>query len=229
MRKNYVLIDFENVQPESLAMLQHEHFEVKLFLGANQSKVPFEIANAMQSMCGRAEYVKISGNGSNALDFHIAYYLGQLSVKEPHAYFHIISKDTGFDPLIDYMKTKGISVIRENTIEDIPLLKAPQPPASPKAPQPAAPVPPPPSPPLIVRPPVSSPVPKKVPDQRVNTVWEKVRPPKATKPRTVKTLTSHIKAMFPNAITETQVATIIAEMRSRKYIAITENKITYNV
>jgi len=48
----------------------------------------------------RAEYVRISGNGSNALDFHIAFYIGQLAAHEPDAYFHIISKVTGFDPLI---------------------------------------------------------------------------------------------------------------------------------
>jgi len=246
MRKNYVLIDFENVQPGSLAALQHEHFEVKLFLGANQSKVPFEIANAMQSMCGRAEYVKISGNGSNALDFHIAYYLGQLSVKEPHAYFHVISKDTGFDPLIDYMKTKGISVIRENTIEDIPLLKAPQPPASPKAPPPAAPVAVPPPPQLIVRPPeplrlkpspkppqpatrVATSAPAHKTNERFSGILQNLRLLKASKPRTVKTLTSHIKTMFPNVITDGEISALIAELRTKKYISVTENRITYNV
>jgi hypothetical protein len=37
MRINYVLIDFENVQPESLAVLQHEHFKVMVFVGTNQA------------------------------------------------------------------------------------------------------------------------------------------------------------------------------------------------
>jgi len=41
MRINYVLIDFENVQPESLAVLQQDHFKVMVFVGANQTKVPF--------------------------------------------------------------------------------------------------------------------------------------------------------------------------------------------
>jgi hypothetical protein len=83
--------------------------------------------------------------------------------------------------------------------------------------------------PVAPQPIAPAPVPKKVPDQRVNTVWEKVRPPKATKPRTIKTLTSHIKAMFPNAITDSEVANIIVELRSRKFISITDSKITYNV
>jgi hypothetical protein len=124
MRTNFVLIDYENVQPESLSGLSGEHFKVFLFVGANQSKVPFEVAAAMQRLGDRAEYVKISGNGSNALDFHVAFYIGELASKDPMAYFHIISKDAGFDPLIQHLKSRKISVLRSKTLEDIPLLKA---------------------------------------------------------------------------------------------------------
>ncbi len=123
MRTNYVLIDFENVQPESLAALDAEHFKVKVFVGANQAKLSFDIANAMQRFGARAEYVKIAGNGSNALDFHIAYYIGWISAQDPSAYFHIISKDAGFDPLIKHLKDRKTPVVRSKAIEDIPILK----------------------------------------------------------------------------------------------------------
>jgi hypothetical protein len=123
MRSNYVLIDYENVQPQSLAGLHADHFKVLLFMGANQSKVPFEVADAMQRLGERAQYVKISGNGPNALDFHIAFYIGHLASTDGVAYFHVISKDAGFDPLIQHLKTKKISVSRSRCIEDIPLLK----------------------------------------------------------------------------------------------------------
>lgn len=68
-----MLIDFESVQPDTLAPLIKGHFQVLLFVGANQSKVSFEIAAAMQKLGSRGEYVKMSGNGPNALNFHIAY------------------------------------------------------------------------------------------------------------------------------------------------------------
>ncbi|MBM4163195.1 MAG: hypothetical protein FJ222_01945 [Lentisphaerae bacterium] len=123
MRINYVLIDFENVQPESLTGLQQDHFKVMVFVGASQTKVPFEVAQAMQAMGNKAEYVKIAGNGSNALDFHIAFTIGQLASADPTAFFHIISKDTGFDPLIAYLKAKKIFAARETSIRDIPLIK----------------------------------------------------------------------------------------------------------
>jgi len=71
----------------------------------------------------RVEYIKISGKGSNALDFHIAYYIGQLAAIDPTAYFHVISKDTGFDPLIRHLRLKKILASRAKTIADIPCIK----------------------------------------------------------------------------------------------------------
>lgn len=124
MRTNYVFIDYENVQPEAMAVLSKEHFKVIVFVGANQAKVTFEVASALQQMGERAEYIKISGNGSNALDFHIAYYIGLLASKEPEAYFHIVSKDTGFDPLINHLKGKKILACRSKDVTEIPIVKA---------------------------------------------------------------------------------------------------------
>ena len=74
-------------------------------------------------MGDRAEYIKISGTGHNALDFHIAYYIGVMATKQPDSYFHIISKDTGFDPLIAHLKTQKIFACRSAIIGDIPLVK----------------------------------------------------------------------------------------------------------
>ena len=124
MRTNYVLIDFESVQPASLVALEQEHFRVLAFVGANQAKVPFDLAAALQRMGDKAQYIKIAGNGPNALDFHVAFYIGELAAGEPGAYFHVISKDTGFDPLIKHLRARKIWAARSVTIEEIPLVKA---------------------------------------------------------------------------------------------------------
>ncbi len=124
LRTNYIFIDYENVQPQELARLDEERFKVFLFVGANQAKLSFDLAMSMQRLGERAEYVKITGNGSNALDFHIAFYVGQLTAQDPTGYFHIISKDAGFDPLIQHLKDKKIATTRLKSVEEIPLLKA---------------------------------------------------------------------------------------------------------
>jgi hypothetical protein len=130
VKTNYVLIDYENVQPDDIDTLQHEHVRVIVFVGPHQTKITFEKAAALQRMGTNAEYVRLSGSGANALDFHIAYYLGQLAAKDPTAYFHIISRDTGFDPLVKHLKERKLRACRVQTIGEIPLLK----PVDPKSP-----------------------------------------------------------------------------------------------
>ena len=123
MKTNYVLVDYENVQPTDLALLRDGPFKVKVFLGPNQARIPVSLATALQALGRDAEYVVLETAGSNALDFHIAYYVGALSAHEPSAFFHIISKDSGFDPLIKHLKGKGVLAHRFVTIADIPFFK----------------------------------------------------------------------------------------------------------
>ena len=118
-----MLIDFESVQPDTLTPLLEDHFHVLLFVGANQSKVPFEVAAAVQKLGTRGEYIKMSGNGPNALDFHIAYYIGKLAAEDTSAFFHIISRDKGFDPLVAHLKAKKVLAGRWEAIGEIPLVK----------------------------------------------------------------------------------------------------------
>ena len=120
---NYILIDFENVQPKNLELLEGHAFKVLVFVGANQIKVPIKLAKALQALGKNGEYIEISGNGQNALDFHIAYYIGRLAAGEPKAHFHIISRDKGFDPLIRHLKGRNIEVRREKDLAEIPALR----------------------------------------------------------------------------------------------------------
>jgi hypothetical protein len=124
VRTNYVLIDFESVQTTSLEVLTKEHFKVIVFVGANQGKLPFEVAQSLQQLGSRAEYIKISGRGPNALDFHIAFYMGRLAAEEPSAYFHVISKDRGFDPLIQHLRSRKILAGRVESVADIPVVRS---------------------------------------------------------------------------------------------------------
>ena len=124
MRTNYVLIDYENVQPNNLSLLVGDHFRIKVFVGQAQASLPFVLAAAMQAFGERGEYIKISGQGRDALDFHIAYYIGRISAMEKDVFFHIISKDTGFDPLITHLKESGIFAKRSASLDAIPILRS---------------------------------------------------------------------------------------------------------
>jgi hypothetical protein len=122
MRTNYVLIDYENVQPKDAALLNGHPFKVMVFAGVNQTKVPLDLVKTLQPMGENVEYILISGSGRNALDFHIAFYLGELASKDPDGYFHLISKDAGFDPLLVHLKSRGVLAQRSRDLCEIPLL-----------------------------------------------------------------------------------------------------------
>lgn len=99
------------------------HFEVFLFCGASQTKIPFDIAASLQKLGARAQYIKIAGAGPNALDLHIAYYIGRVAAEDPSAFFHIVSCDKGFDPLIQHLKSQKVLAGRWPSIQEIPILK----------------------------------------------------------------------------------------------------------
>ena len=125
MGTNYVLIDYENVHPKNLELLTQHPFKVYVFVGENQARIPFDLADSMQLLGNHARYIKIAGSGQNALDFHIAYYIGRLAAAEPDASFHVISRDRGFDPLIRHLQSQDLNVQRRRDLAEIPMLQLP--------------------------------------------------------------------------------------------------------
>jgi hypothetical protein len=123
MRNNYILVDYENIQPKNLGILNGDSFKLIVFVGVSQKTLPVELAKAMQPLGKKADYLQISGNGSNALDFHIAFYMGELAAKDAKAYFHIISRDKGFDPLITHMRERKIYALRHEDLSKIPFVR----------------------------------------------------------------------------------------------------------
>jgi PIN domain len=120
LRPSIILIDFENVQPKDLARLRGQSFTTKVFCGVHQTKVPFDLAAELQPLGKDAEYIRIQGTGRNALDFHIAFYIGRLSAEMPDATFFIISRDAGFDPLIKHLQTRNIPCQRLSSLSEVP-------------------------------------------------------------------------------------------------------------
>jgi hypothetical protein len=125
-KTNYVLIDYENRPVESLALLKDAHFQTYLFLGKNNSKIETGLAMEMLSFDGRAKLVKLEFAGKNVLDFHIAYYIGELAAADPAGFFHIISGDKGFDPLIEHIKGRKIFAARSGSIGEMPCFRVPE-------------------------------------------------------------------------------------------------------
>ena len=203
---NYVLLDFENVQPLEVDSLAVDQYRLMVFVGASQSKLSYDIATSIQRLGSSATYVKISGNGSNALDFHIAYYIGHLAASEPTAHFFIVSKDTGFDPLVKHLQTKKIRAARVKSIADLPTSK-----------------------PRSLNVPTPKPTPLNVVASNFDTLLLRLQNPKSPKPRTLTTLGNTISALFNKKLSPEEIQLLRKRLISEGHISVVGTKVTYRV
>lgn len=105
MSKRYVLIDYQNVQPKRSSYDDPSRVQFLVFVGANQPE-----ASARRRLGDNAQYIKISGEGPNALDLHIAYYIGELVMRDPDCDVWIVSKDRGFRHLVDHLTQRKFKI-----------------------------------------------------------------------------------------------------------------------
>jgi transcriptional regulator CtsR len=119
MKRKVLLIDYENIQQIDLSVIEDMDIQVKIFIGKSQNKIPFSLVAEAQRFGTNFDWIKIDGNGNNALDFHIAYYLGFLTRVDQKSEYIILSKDKGFDPVVRYVTKKKISCKRINSIVEI--------------------------------------------------------------------------------------------------------------
>lgn len=115
----FLFVDFENVHSFDLSSLGDD-VKVYIFVGSQQNRIPFELVTEAQKRGDLLEWIRIAGQGRNALDFHIAYYLGDLNgTVSKDIEFTVLSKDTGYDPLVRHIKDLGRSCSRINSLKEI--------------------------------------------------------------------------------------------------------------
>ena len=236
---HYILIDHENVQPADLEGFDNKNVNVMVFAG-NQQKVAISLIEAVQSFGENGRFVRISGNGKNALDFHIAYYLGQYAERDPQASFLLISLDQGYDPLIEHLNKKGIQAkrisppkststtakpatsIAKPVAKKVVVVKStstaskPAPTTTPKtAPKKVAKT-------------VNKATPSTVPNA-VN-VAKKLLGMAKSLPQKESTLRTMINAWFGKKLDATKLNQIVNELKSKKFISIDDkSKVTYSL
>lgn len=99
-----VLVDLENVQAIDFSSLSEARLIV--FAGEGQKKIPIELAMGLQTLGDKGRWVRASGVGPNALDFHIAFELGRMIEGGEKGPVIVLSRDKGFDPLLTWLNTE---------------------------------------------------------------------------------------------------------------------------
>jgi PIN domain len=130
MADSVLLVDYENIGKVDLGAIP-AGVRVPFFFGASQRSVPTEFLKAALKLGERFVPIDIEGQGKNALDFHIAFYLGEYLARSSETACVILSRDKGFDPLIKHLVRRGFAVRRANSITEA-LGSRPPPAAAPR-------------------------------------------------------------------------------------------------
>lgn len=109
---NHVFVDFENVRSVELSAVGRSNFVFHLFLGPNNVKLDVDLVDRLLASSQSVKLIRSPKPGKNALDFVLAYHLGQAVQSEPKAKFHLVSQDAGFDALVELLKTRQVKVKR---------------------------------------------------------------------------------------------------------------------
>ena len=216
MTTHFVLVDFENVQPQSLGVLTPDTTQVRVFAGASQNKVELGLVIALQPFGTNAEYIQIVGTGKNALEFHIAFYIGELAAKHPDATFTIVSKDTGFDPLIKHATARGIRCKRVAALPG----GTQGTPAKPKSPAKKAA--------KAAAPPSSGSSMVSDEARTMSEVSARLKGMKTARPKTVKTLSSSLKSWSKPPPSAAAVESLLTKLQAAGTISVVGTKVTYN-
>lgn len=101
----HVLVDWENVQPKDTEILTlvPDATDVWIFHGKQQKKVD---AN-QKAFSDHLTLVPVSRPGKNALDFHLSFYMGYITSRNPDARIVVIANDQGYGPMLEHASELG--------------------------------------------------------------------------------------------------------------------------
>ena len=214
---NHVFVDFENVHEIDLAIFGSKAVSFTLLLGSRQTKLDVSLVEKLLEHAASVQLVRLTSAGKNALDFTLAYYIGRAVAADPTGYFHIVSKDTGYDPVIEHLRSKHIRAHRHGDFATL-TFSGPAKPPTPNLP-------------AIAPKPKSQSKPKARPailDEWETRVLEHLRKPSATRPRNKDKLVSFLVAHLGNKITETDALALVEYLSQAGHLTIGEKgAVTY--
>jgi hypothetical protein len=220
---NYVFVDFENVAQIDHAVIGARTVHFTLLLGAKQTKLDAALVEKLLENAASVQLVRLSSSGKNALDFTLAYYLGRTASADPGAFYHIVSKDTGFDPLIEHLKSRHIRAQRHDAFATLQFGVTTTP---------AAPLPSPAAPSAPAKAPVAKTKPSPAPTAKdaLTRVTEHLRKNRTNRPKKKKTLLGHLRSMLGTEATEADATKLMQELQGLGHIRIGDkNSVTYTL
>jgi hypothetical protein len=252
MNLTYILIDYENVKPTAadLKLIRGAKYQVRIFHGPHQNKFDADTLNALLPVGGQVKLIQSERSGKNALDFHIAFYLGRLipelpegvvSAMEKPARFIVVSKDSGFDVLLSHVRELGYDAarvisVREALLDETTDAAAHSDSAASRKPEKAVkqkPVPTAEKTPAVkavsVKPKSNPPAPQLQEATPWSRVIEHLRNHPDNRPSSIKTLERHLATVLGKETSQEVVKDLMARLQREGVVVATGKKIEYKI
>lgn len=216
---NHVFVDFENVHHVALAAIGGKDIRLTLLLGARQTKLDVALVEMLLQHAASVELVSLASSGKNALDFTLAYYVGLAVAADPKGIFHIVSADTGYDPLIEHLRSKRIQAHRHVSFDTLPFAGSAK---LPDAPRPSTPAPR-----MVLSAPEANFTALDEPTRRVH---EHLRTHLNNRPKRKATLLRHLITVLGGKATEADVMPVVESLCRDGFLAIDlKGAVTYRL
>jgi hypothetical protein len=121
-RIHYIFVDYENIHEVELDLIADQPVTVILVLGERHKKLPVDLVKKLLRYPTQVRLVEAGRSGKNALDFVLSYLIGVQTMTDRTGHFHILSRDKGFDALIEHLKKNDIFADRHEIFARIPAL-----------------------------------------------------------------------------------------------------------
>jgi hypothetical protein len=116
---NHVFVDFENVHEIDTSVIGSKSVKFTILIGAKQTKLDAGLVEKLMEHAASVQLIRLASSGKNALDFTLAYYVGRTVSSNPAACIHIVSKDTGYDPLVEHLRSRHIHAHRHDSFDTL--------------------------------------------------------------------------------------------------------------
>lgn len=216
---NHIFVDYENVHAVDPAIIGSKTIHITLLLGAKNTKLDTTVVEKLMQHAATVEMIRLKTSGRNALDFTLAYYLGRAVLADPCGYFHIISKDKGYDALIEHLRSKHIRVRRHEDFTTLTFSVTTKPQAA------TSPI----NPPATKSSAKIKPAPTHLEELEAR-VLEHLRKPATNRPRTKNKLISHLTTHLGKKVVEPEVLALIEMISQAGHLVIDDKgKVIYHL
>ena len=208
----HIFVDFENTQVTDLKLIHNKPVRVTLIVGEKQKHLPVSLVQQLLQYHAKVRLLETAASGKNALDFILAFHIGQASKLDTNGHFHIISKDKGFDALIKHLHQQHIIAARHDEFDEVPVFKPKMQQHTQTSPQGT----------------VTQPLLPTNPHEQITFLLERLRKSTNNRPTRKDSLISYIDASFAKRLKDNDVNQLVQQLVNQHLITIdTQDKVQY--